>query len=605
MFIRRTSIKSRKTGEPYYTYRLVESVRDGGRVRQRTLLNLGRHFDVPREQWPALAQRIDDLVGGQKELMSVGLDPQWEEAAQGYAAQVIRSRARLDEGRAAEPTDYHTVDVASVDIVRPRSVAVEHVALEALHEVGLDEQLTALGFNRRQMSAAIGTIVARMAAPASELATHQWLQQCSGLGELIDFDFTDMDLMALYRVSDQLLKHKEALEHFLFSRERSLFDLEEVITLYDLTNTYFEGGGTGNANAAFGKSKEKRSDCVLVTLALVLDASGFPKRSEVFAGNASEPQTLATMVGKLASEHRGPTPTVVLDAGIATEENIAWLREHGYRYVVVSRKRHRQFDPDAAVLIKEEADLCIRAQRVVNAETGEVELYCHSSQRELKEQGIAERFAKRFEELLQKLADGLHQKGTVKRYDKILERIGRMKEKYSRAAQYYDITVIRDADTDKATAIHWKRITPIDDTLPGVYCLRTNQDQWDETTLWYTYTMLTDLESVFRCLKSELGLRPVYHHTTDRVSGHLFISVLAYHLVHMIRFQLKACGIHHSWEGLRRELAGQDRVTVELKRADGKTVHVRKASRPEPRQQTIYDALGIADRPGKTETTLI
>ena len=117
--------------------------------------------------------------------------------------------------------------------------------------------------------------------------------------------------------------------------------------------------------------------------------------------------------------------------------------------------------------------------------------------------------------------------------------------------------------------------------------------------------MLTDLESVFRCLKSELGLRPVYHHTTDRVSGHLFISVLAYHLVHMIRFQLKACGIHHSWEGLRRELAGQDRVTVELKRADGKTVHVRKASRPEPRQQTIYDALGIADRPGKTETTIV
>jgi hypothetical protein len=205
----------------------------------------------------------------------------------------------------------------------------------------------------------------------AEVATHCW-----------------QDLMALYRVCDQLLKYKEALERFVFSRERSLFDFEEVITLYDLTNTYFEGGGDGNANAAFGKSKEKRCDCVLVTLALVLDASGFPKRSAVFAGNASEPQTLATMVGKLASDHTGTTPTVVLDARIATEENIAWLREHGYRYVVVSRKRHRQFDPDAAVLIREEDDLCIRAQRVVNAETGEVERYCHSSQRELKACGI-------------------------------------------------------------------------------------------------------------------------------------------------------------------------------------------------------------------------
>jgi len=159
--------------------------------------------------------------------------------------------------------------------------------------------------------------------------------------------------------------------------------------------------------------------------------------------------------------------------------------------------------------------------------------------------------------------------------------------------------------TGKASAIHWQRTKTIEQTLPGVYCLRTNQERWDETTLWHTYTMLTDLEAVFRSLKSELGLRPVFHHKPDRVSGHLFISVLAYHLVHTIRFQLKACGIDLSWEGLRRELAGQDRVTVELKRADGKTLHIRKATRPEPRQQVIYDALGIADRPGKTHRTNI
>ena len=141
--------------------------------------------------------------------------------------------------------------------------------------------------------------------------------------------------------------------------------------------------------------------------------------------------------------------------------------------------------------------------------------------------------------------------------------------------------------------------------MPGVYCLRTNQDSWDEPTLWHTYTMLTDLEAVFRSLKSELGLRPVFHHRTERVSGHLFISVLAYHLVHTLRFQLKACGIHLSWESLRQALAGQVRITVELKREDGKTLHVRKASRPEPRQQVIYDALGISDRPGKTEKTIL
>ena len=603
MYIRRTTIKSRQTGEPYYTYRLVESIREGGRVRQRTLLNLGRHFDVPREQWGALVQRIEQLLRGQPDLIPADLDAQWEEVAQRYVAQLIRTRASVDEGRSAQAADYQNVDLDSLDLLRPRSVASEHVALAALRQVGLDKKLAALGFNGPQQAAAIGTLVARMSAPGSELATHQWLQEQSALGELIDYDFLDMDLMALYRISDQLLKHKGALEGFLYEQERTLFDFQEVITLYDLTNTYCEGTAKSNANAALGRSKEKRSDCPLVTLALVLDASGFPKRSEIFAGNISEPKTLEKMLGKLTSEQT-QAPMVVLDAGIASEENVAWLIEHGYRYLVVSRKRHREFDPDQASLIKEDGDLRIQAQRRVNPDTGEVELYCHSSQREKKERGIAELFAKRFETALAKLAEGLHKKGCTKRYDKVLERLGRLREKYPRAAQHYEISVEHDAVSAKATAIRWQRTKPIEQTLPGVYCLRTNEDAWDEATLWRTYTMLTDLEAVFRCLKSELGLRPIYHRKTDRVSGHLFISVLAYHLVHTIRFQLKAAGIHLGWDGLRRALAGQDRVTVTLKRADGKTVHIRKATRAEPRQQVIYNALGVGNRPGRTEKTI-
>ena len=605
MYIRRTTIKSRQTGEPYYTYRLVESIREGERVRQRTLLNLGRYFEVPRAQWAALVQRIEHLLGGQADWLPGELDAQWEEVAQCYAAHLIRLRASVVEERSAQAPDYHTVDLDTLELLRPRSVAIEHVALAALRQVGLDKKLAALGFNGPQQAAAIGTLVARMAAPGSELATHQWLQEQSALGELIAFDFLGLDLMALYRISDQLLKHKGALEGFLYAQEHTLFDFEEVITLYDLTNTYCEGTAKGNANAALGRSKEKRSDCPLVTLALVLDASGFPKRSEIFAGNVSEPKTLAQMLGKLTSQHRDKAPTVVLDAGIASEENIAWLVEHGYRYLVVSRKRQREFDPQAAVLIKQDEDVTIRAQRRVHADTGEVELYCHSSQREEKERAIANLFAQRFEAALAKLAAGLHQKGTVKRYDKVLERLGRLREKYARAAQYYEVTVEHDAASGTATAIAWQRTTPIPETLPGVYCLRTNAHAWDEATLWRTYTMLTDLEAVFRCLKSELGLRPIFHRKTDRVSGHLFISVLAYHLVHTIRFQLKAAGIQLSWEGIRRALAGQDRVTVTLKRADGKTVHIRKTTRAEPRQQAIYDALGISDRPGRTEKTVV
>lgn len=605
MYIRRTAIKSRRTGEPYYTYRLVESVRLDGSVRQRTLLNLGRHFDVPREQWGPLAQRIEQLLNQQGALLAVELEPQWEQAAQRYAALVVRAKARLDDDQAPEQADIQAVDVNSLELVRPRSVGVEHVGLAALRQVGLESKLEQLGFNGPQRAAAVGTLIARMAAPGSERATQAWLAKHSGLGELIGHDFAALSPMALYRVSDQLLQHKAELERFFYARERTLFELDEVITLYDLTNTYFEGTAATNANAAFGRSKEKRSDCLLVTLALVLDGSGFPKRSAVFAGNASEAKTLAQMIDQLSDHLASHPPTVVLDAGIATEENIAWLVDHHYRYLVVSRQRHREFNADEAVAVKDEGELRIQAQRVVNPDTGEVHLYCHSSQREKKAQSIEALFSERFEAELQKLASGLHKKGTVKRYDKVLERVGRLKQKYARAAQYYEVSVEHDEARDQATALHWARNNTLDDTLPGVYCLRTNQNTWDETTLWHTYTMLTDLEAVFRSLKSELGLRPVFHHHTERVSGHLFISVLAYHLVHTLRFQLKACGIHLSWESVRRELAGQVRVTVELKREDGKTVHVRKATRPEPRQQVIYDALGISNRPGKTEKTIL
>ena len=223
----------------------------------------------------------------------------------------------------------------------------------------------------------------------------------------------------------------------------------KTITLYDLTNTFFEGTASGNAKAQRGHSKEKRSDCPLVTLALVLDASGFPKRSEVFAGNASEPATLKQMLQRLALAPGAVAPTVVLDAGIATEENLAWLREQGYRYLVVSRERHKQFDPDQAIVIRDEGATRIRAQRVVDEDSGEVRLYCHSTGREAKERGIAQRFSTRLEAELNYLAEGLHLPRRVKHYDKVLTRIGRLRQRYSRVARYYDIRLEKVGESEK------------------------------------------------------------------------------------------------------------------------------------------------------------
>ena len=598
MFIRRTQIKSRQHGEPYFTYRLVESERVQGRMKQRIVLNLGRHFEIPKSQWRALATRIEQLLEGQASLLSLELPTELESLAQRYAAQILASRCEEPTGSGR----FQSVAIDTLELVRPRRVGVEQLALHAMEQLALREALEELGFNRHQLAAALGNIVARMAFPASELASHAWLQQRSGLGELLGYDFEAMGLDRLYQASDQLWQHKAALEHHLYGRERALFAFEETITLFDLTNTFFEGQLKGVAKAKRGRSKEKRNDCPLVTLGLVLDGSGFPRSSEVFPGNASEPETLEHMLTQLNSQTGS---TVVMDAGLASEDNIAWLVAQGYRYLVVSRKRRRTFDPTQAVTVKATPGQVVRMQRVVNTATGEVELHCHSQAREQKEQAIQDRFSERFESALQSLSDGLSKKGTTKRYDKVLERIGRLKEKYSRAAQHYAIRVEHNEHSGNATVIHWERKEKAQTqaTHPGVYCLRTNLSEWDETTLWNTYTMLTDLEAVFRSLKSELGLRPNYHQKATRVEGHLFITLLAYHLVQTIRTQLKSQGIHDSWETIRRKMDNQQRITVSLKQADGKTVHIRKATRAEPHQKAIYVALGISTHPGQVQKT--
>jgi len=601
MYIRCTSIKSKRSGDAYFTYRLVESERVGGKVKQRTLLNLGHHFDVPKPQWADLATRISQLLEKpQAELFIIELPSELEVMAQRYAAQILASRCELS----ASTGEFTAVDIDTLELVRPRRVGIEHLAVQALKQLKLDETLKELGFNRHQLAAATGNIIARMAFPTSERATHEWLQQRSGLGELIGYDFEGMGRDRLYQASDLLWKHREALESHLYQQEVNLFDLDETITLYDLTNTFFEGEARLNPQAKRGRSKEKRSDCPLVTLGLVLDSSGFPRKSQIFPGNASEPQTLQSMLENLGGRAGS---TVILDAGIASEENIQWLVEHGYRYLVVSRKKNRYFDEDAATVVKDIPGQTVKVQRVVNEKTGEVELYCHSPLREKKEQAMQNQSAERFEAALQSLADGLQKKGCTKRYDKIHQRIGRLKETYARAAQHYTIDVTWDVETDKATAIRWTRSEKSHSqaTHPGVYCLRTNLDNWDEASLWKTYTMLTDLEAVFRSLKSELGMRPIYHQKEERVNGHIFITLIAYHLVQTLRVQLKEQGIHDSWQTLRAKMENQQRVTVTLTQEDGTPLHIRKATRAEPLQKEIYDALNISAQPGIIQKTRV
>lgn len=612
MFIRRTRTNNTALKESYFTYRLVRGERIGGKVRQITVLNLGRNFSIKQEDWPLLCSRIEHLLHSQDSLFAPDFSEHIECAAQRYVGQLI-TRAPKQSGSEdnsamvassalpeSSPADYQEVDIHSLQLTQPRSVGIEHIGLHALTQLGLIEKLAELGINGVMRAAIIGNIIGRLAYPASELSTWQWLQTHSALGELIDVDFAGMSHMSLYRASDALMRHRDAIEDHLFGAIQSLFDVEQTVTLYDLTNTYFEGGAAANPKAQYGRSKEKRSDCPLVTLGMVLDGSGFVRRSRTFAGSAAESATLTEMLTGLNAP-RGAM--VIMDAGIATEANLVWLVDQGYRYLVVRRGGARQFDDTRAVAIETTGGETIRLQKEISEDGAEVRLYCHSFEREAKESAMMTQFSQRFEAGLQRIAEGLQKPRSEKRYDKLLERIGRLKEKSHGASRHYTISLARDESGKKVTALNWEKseVPGTMATHPGVYCLRSNELTWDEARLWRTYTMLTDLESVFRSLKSELGLRPVFHSKESRSDGHLFITVLAYQCVQAIRATLKKVGINDSWSQLRHTLLVQQRVTASLRRKDGQTIHLRKSTLAEPELMAIYQTLQINPAPGGTK----
>ena len=266
-------------------------------------------------------------------------------------------------------------------------------------------------------------------------------------------------------------------------------------------------------------------------------------------------------------------PIVAMDAGIATEANIAWLKEEGYRYIVVSRKRHTIFDAEQSVVVNAQGDINkeVTAYRHITPE-GEIELYCRSRAREAKEEAMFAKSNERFLEALEYLTKGLSLPRRTKKYEKVLEKIGRLKEHYAYAAQHYTIEVSKDPKGPNATQIQYHKKEgekEKDNSRYGIYCLRSNLSEMDEKELWHTYVTLTEIEAVFRSLKSELGLRPIYHHKEKRIDAHLFLTLVAYALVHTIRHQLKKEGIHDSWETIRKNLSTLMRSTLSLPTKEG------------------------------------
>lgn len=602
MFIREIVKKNPSSPKNFVYHRLMESVRTPKGPRQRILLNLGQ-LDLPRSDWKALANRIEEVISGQESFDTP--PPHIESLAQHYAQQLRRREMQSLPTPDQEAPDWQRVDLSSLSHGESRTIGGEAVAHEFWKRLGFPQMLADMGLGREEIDKAALLVIGRLLHPASERGTALWGEKLSALEELLGADFQHLGNNSLYRTSDRLVEHRDEIEGRLTRRERDLLQLGEKIVLYDLTNSYLTGRAHESSQARRGHSKEKRSDCPLLTLALVLDEDGFPKASRLLPGNVSEPGTLQHFLQTLKPRFeaqlplRQEPPTVVIDAGIGTEDNLALMRREGFHYISVSRKRPKEIPQEGLTLIREGPDSTIQAKRLDGE--GEVLLYCESSARARKEEAMKARFQQHFEQGLGAIAGSLTKKGGAKSYERVLERLGRLKEKYPTISRFYRVEVEHELGIVKRITWSIDQQEELKVRFSGSYYLRSDRTDLDEKELWSLYMMLAQVEDAFRCLKSELGLRPTHHRIDRRLEGHFFISVLAYHLLASIQRELKKKGIRHRWSTVRMLLSSQTRSTASLTNDKGERIHIRQTGDPEPFHLEVYRALSLPPKPLKAK----
>jgi len=601
MFIRKTTKTNKGYAKQYDEYRLVKSYRSGEKVTQRTILVM-RDIRLPNNQWKYLASAIEALIQGQEVLFSDSAVQ--DEAERWFKAFLATNSKQTISVSTKEPSDFENISIGSVANHTPKSIGAEHIALSMYRELGFDVIFRQLGFNQKQMSDAAVAVLGRMLEPGSEHALTLWSRTQTGLGDLLGFDISRLSNNSLYRIADRIYKHKEQIEQKLRATECSIFNLDESIFLYDLTNTYLEGMASGINKARFGHSKEKRSDCRLLTLGLVIDAQGFPKRSKVLEGSVSEITTLKQMLDYLSLENTAKPVTVVFDAGISSEDNLKYVRELGYNYICVARNKpvkSEQIDESLFLSIPNKGNTEIQTQ--IFKTTDESILYCRSTKMGLKEKSMRERFCNRFEAELDKIAKLLASRRGKRKYEYIQERVIRLKERFKSVSAFYTVDIVREEDKAVSLSYLCERSDDLEAKYSGSYCLRTSHMNLSNENIWSIYMMLNTVESAFKTLKSDLHFRPVFHQKELRAEAHLFIAVLAYHIVNAIRHRLRENDITLSWSMLRKIMRNHQLILTSMQSKNGKTITILDTSIPEESHKRIYKALNLTSNPIKRNVT--
>lgn len=568
MYLRHTIRK--KDGKVRRYWRLVRSVRVGRRVIQQTVAQLGELDESRRVAARALARR---LIGAPEQAAL------FEDGSDGLTV---------------------AVGVKGIRLERARQFGDVYLALALWRGIGLEElcaELLPVGKERipwTKMAAVL--VAAQFCEPSSELHVAEDWYRRTALCDLLQLGDEEVNKDRLYRALDHLLAHKAALEAHLSRRCGELFSVENEVLLYDVTSTYFEGQAEANTLAQRGYSRDHRPDCKQVCIALVVTFDGFPLGYEVFAGNTHDSRTVQTIVTSMEARHGTLGRVWIADRGMASADNLAWLRQSGRRYIIGAPKSElKRFASELAAGGWRTVQEGVEVKLARHPDTDETAILCRSADRRNKERAIHDRFSRRIEAALDRLAARIA--GAKHRLDAaaVNRQIGRILQQNQRAAARFTVALepeqcpagFRLRVAHNAAFDDWAALSE------GVYLLRSNISDWSDQQLWKAYIQLTQAEAAFRIQKDQLRVRPIWHQHAERVAAHILVCFLAFVLWKSLEMWQSRAGLGNSPRTVLDELARIQSHDVVLPTTTHGRIRLRCVTQPDAAQAALLDRLGI------------
>src|SRR5437867_6179250 len=570
MCLRHTTL--RKDGKVHRYWRLVRSVRVGRKVIQQTVAHLGE------------------------------LDAEGRARAKALARAIIGEREQADLFEPDDPDAAIPVRLKRIRLERGRIFGDVWLGWTLWRALRLDEVLSQRLPEAREAvpwsTMAAVLVLARLCEPSSELHIAEAWYRRTALEDLLALPASLVNDDRLYRALDRLLPHKPTLEQHLVARLGELFALDYDLLLYDVTSVYFEGQAEANPLAQRGHSRDHRPDCKQVCLALVVTREGMPVGYEVFAGNRADVTTVEEIVETMETRYGMAQRIWVMDRGMTSEDNLEWLRQTGRRYLVGTPKSELR---KWARAIADARDWQVvrdglEAKQCVGPDGVETFVLIRSVERREKERAMHDRFARRIEDGLTRLAGRVQRARRPLDVRRLERQVGRLLERNQRAAGRYVIEFVPDPTLPAGVRLEWRAQPEWDDWArwsEGCYVLRTNVTDWSPDELWRTYIQLTDAEAAFRIQKSELGIRPVWHQRADRVQAHILVCFLAYVLWKTLEQWQRRAGLGQSPRTILDELRRIQSTDVVLPTEDGRDLRLRCVVRPDAAQAALLDRLGL------------